>query len=286
MKKYGLIGNPISTSKSPALFIAGYSGKYVYDLIEESDFDTAYGRFLDGYEGINVTAPFKELAFQKADRLSDVCARIKATNLLVKKKNRIEAYNTDFDGIILSVIDVLLPDAGYDYYSLYGDDFSIIRKLLKSIYQKKPLAMIAGCGGAGRAAAAAAAEMGYDTVLVNRTVEKAVKIAGDMPGYGFRTAGLDRFRELFTASDLVIYTIPERISEIDGIGKECYADKEKIILEANYKNPSFREKELEMIRDCGSVYIPGRKWLAYQAFTGFRILTGETPDFVKISKVL
>ena len=65
MKKYGLIGNPISTSKSPALFNAGYSGKYVYDLIEESDFDTAYGRFLDGYEGINVTAPFKEQAFQK-----------------------------------------------------------------------------------------------------------------------------------------------------------------------------------------------------------------------------
>ena len=49
MSKYGLIGDPIATSLSPALFNAGYSGELKYDLIEGSDFDTSWKRFLDEY---------------------------------------------------------------------------------------------------------------------------------------------------------------------------------------------------------------------------------------------
>ena len=67
MKKFGLIGYPIATSGSPALFRAGYGGRYSYDLIEEPDFATAFDRFVAGYDGINVTAPFKIDAFRKAD---------------------------------------------------------------------------------------------------------------------------------------------------------------------------------------------------------------------------
>ena len=43
MAKYGLIGDPIKGSGSPALFEAAYKGvkdgEYSYDLIEGSDFD-------------------------------------------------------------------------------------------------------------------------------------------------------------------------------------------------------------------------------------------------------
>ena len=65
MKKFGLIGHPIAHSQSPALFKAGYGGKYAYDLIEGEDFEASYQNFLDSYDGINVTAPFKEKAFAK-----------------------------------------------------------------------------------------------------------------------------------------------------------------------------------------------------------------------------
>ena len=80
--KYGLIGHPIEHSLSPALFKAGYDGKYPYDLIEEQDFEKAYQRFLAEYDGINVTSPFKETALLKADIVSDECRMIGATNLL------------------------------------------------------------------------------------------------------------------------------------------------------------------------------------------------------------
>ena len=67
MSKFGLIGDPIATSLSPLLFNAGYSGELEYDLIEGNDFDASWKRFLDEYDGINVTSPFKEKAFRKAE---------------------------------------------------------------------------------------------------------------------------------------------------------------------------------------------------------------------------
>ena len=128
--KFGLIGHPIAHSLSPALFGAGYDSKYPYELIQGEDFEASYQRFLDGYDGINVTAPFKELAFAKADILSDECRLIKATNLLVKTPEGVRAYNSDFLGVRLWLQEVLHEPA-------------------------KSTVLIVGCGGAGKAAAAA-----------------------------------------------------------------------------------------------------------------------------------
>ena len=59
--RFGLIGHPINHSQSPALFAAAYpGGEHSYELIEEPDFDKAYARFLEGYDAVNVTTPFKE----------------------------------------------------------------------------------------------------------------------------------------------------------------------------------------------------------------------------------
>ena len=99
--KFGLIGHPIEHSLSPALFKAGYDGRYPYELIQTADFEEAYSRFLADYDGINVTAPFKELAIRKADILSEECKAIGATNLLVKTPEGIKAYNSDYLGLLI-----------------------------------------------------------------------------------------------------------------------------------------------------------------------------------------
>ena len=114
MKKFGLIGHPIDKSMSPALFRAGYSGKYAYDLIEGADFTASYDIFLKDYDGINVTAPFKEKACAEADILSPEVARTGAANLLVKTPEGVRAYNTDYYGVILSVADgAVVTSGGY-----------------------------------------------------------------------------------------------------------------------------------------------------------------------------
>ena len=104
--KFGLIGHPIAHSLSPALFKAGYDSRYPYQLIEGADFEDSYRRFLEGYDGINVTAPFKELAFVKADILSPECEAVGATNLLVKTPDGIKAYNSDYLGVRMWLSDV------------------------------------------------------------------------------------------------------------------------------------------------------------------------------------
>ena len=98
--KFGLIGHPIEHSLSPALFKAGYGGIYPYDLIITENFEEAYKRFLEGYDGINVTAPFKELALRKADIISEECRLVGAANILIKTPQGITAYNSDFRGLV------------------------------------------------------------------------------------------------------------------------------------------------------------------------------------------
>ena len=299
MKKFGLIGYPVKGSLSPALFLAGYHGKYRYDLIENRDFGTAYRTFLDEYDGINVTAPFKMDAFGQAGEKSEICTKTGAANLLLKDGGTISAYNTDYYGIVLSILDALIPDiGGYGWFMencIDGNDdgngnagkagfgFTPPAGLAEAFHGHEPKALIAGCGGAGRAAAAAAATLGCDTVLMNRTPEKALAIAGDMPGASFRIARSGDFPELFAECDLTIYTIPGKIEGLEQAAGHILPGSRKIVLEANYKDPSFSGKELG---DRGAMYISGRRWLLYQALTGFRIFTGENPDFEGMCKVI
>lgn len=240
--KFGLIGHPIEHSLSPALFKAGYGGLYPYDLIITEDFKEAYRRFLEGYDGINVTAPFKELALRKADIVSEECRLVGATNLLIKTPEGIAAYNSDFRGLIAI------------FKGLKGDEKTVL---------------IVGAGGAGKAAKAAAEAMGYETTVINRTQ------------YSPEIKPLSSFTEEFRKADIVIYNLPVRIPEIDMLTKaDLCPGKEKVILEANYRNPSFGHGLIQRMVTMNPLirYIDGREWLLQQAVTGYELFTGKTPD--------
>lgn len=264
MKRFGLIGHPIAHSLSPALFKAGYDGRYPYELIETSDFEYAYGRFLQEYDGINVTAPFKELAFRKADILSVECQRISATNLLIKTPEGIKAYNSDYLGVRL-----WLEEA--------------VATLFES--HSRPTTLVVGLGGAGKAAAEAARSLGFDTILMNRTI------------YGKGIRPLDDFCECFRKADIIIYNIPTAIpqlAELTDYDFRGIAEKDdrqvrpKFILEANYKNPSFDNILIDKMKQANpqSTYTSGKTWLLYQALTGYELFTGEKPDLASMSAVI
>ena len=271
MMKFGLIGHPIAHSLSPALFKAGYDGRYPYDLIEGDDFEESYSRFTEGYDGINVTAPFKELAYAKADIVSDECRLIKATNLLVRTPEGVKAYNSDLLGVRMWLKEILVTDS---------------KKTSDS-----PTVLVVGCGGAGKAAAAAAVTLGMKAVVMNRNPERAARLAEDLTGAGFNAEArpLDNFRTCFAEADIIIYNIPTPIPELAALTREDFAPgKAKFILEANYRDPSFDEELLAGMREANPLaqYTGGRTWLLYQAWTGYEIFTGEKPDLEKMSAVL
>lgn len=249
MQQFGLIGHPISHSLSPALFKAGYGGRYPYELIETPDFEEAYQIFLNEYDGINVTAPFKEMALRKADILSEECRLIGATNLLLKTTEGIKAYNSDFLGV----------------------------RLWLSRASQKSHVLIVGLGGAGKAAKAAAESLGLETVVLNRTQ------------YDETIRPLSDFREEFRKADIVIYNLPVRILELDTLTREDFTPgREKHILEANYRNPSFDKELIQKMQQANptAAYTEGKIWLLLQAVTGYEILTGEIPHESSMKEII
>ena len=276
--KFGLIGHPIAHSLSPALFRAGYDGRYPYDLIQGEDFEASYQSFIEEYDGINVTAPFKELAYAKADLPSEECRLIKATNLLIKTPEGIRAYNSDFLGVRLWLEEVL-SDPEWE------------QRLRSHSGPCQVTALVTGCGGAGKAAAAAAASLGMKVVLMNRNHDKAVSLANDLKeaGYEAEAVAISGFCRCFNEADIVIYNIPTAIPEMQQLLAEpLNSTGTKHILEANYKDPSFDEAYLKSLQELnpGVRYTGGRTWLLYQALTGYEIFTGEKPDLQKMSDVL
>ena len=217
MDKFGLIGYPIAHSLSPRLFTAAYEGKYLYELIETEDFDQAWARFLSDYKAINVTAPFKGLAYEKADWRSAECTRCGATNLCVKTDEGIKAYNSDYLGV---------------------------KSLLEEL--DRGSAAIVGYGGAGKAALAAAEDLGFDCRLYRH----------NEIGSGI-------------SADVIIYTLPKEVEGIDLL--EC-----DHLIEANYKDPCLSWYE---------GYIPGTAWHLQQAVLGYSLMTGEEPSIEPMQKV-
>ena len=198
MKRFGLIGHPVAGSLSPRLFEAAYGGRYPYNLLEGPVFEASWQRFLDGYDGINITAPFKQDAFRSVDVLSGDARLIGAVNLAVKTPEGITGYNTDVDGVVLAVQETGLPVSE---------------------------ALVVGCGGAGRAAAVAALRLGCRVTLANRTPARAAALAADLGCAWLPAADLADL-----SPDLVIYTVPGPMEGLPDF-------PEAVILEANYKTP-------------------------------------------------
>lgn len=218
--KFGLIGHPVGHSQSPRLFEEMYGGEHSYDLIDEEDFDKAWDIFIQGYDGINVTAPFKERALDKADILSPECIKTGATNLVVKTAKGTKAFNSDYLGI---------------------------KAMLKDLGLTEGVALVIGFGGAGKAAATAAADLGLDIVICNRTTSKAE---------GIRP--LEEVAILSSVADVTIYTLPVAIPALEEASFSC-------LVEANYRDPQAAGASARR-------YVPGTEWLKYQAITGFPIL--------------
>ncbi len=282
MPDFGLIGHPIEHSQSPKLFETAYHGKYGYDLIKGQYFEESYAKFLKGYKAVNVTAPFKEKAYEKADIVSGPVALTGAANILVKTPEGVSAYNSDFTGVILTVAEALFPGIIREFYGTFGSKAHVkihqfVKAQLAERYGRRPAALVAGLGGAGKAAALAAAECGFATTVMNRTAAKAEAFIKGLPEYGFRVADIQDFRKELHSADFVVYALPMALEVFAELGAEDFSAK-PLVLEANYRDPAFSGLLRARMLDAGAKYLPGNLWLVNQAVSGYSVMTGEAPD--------
>ena len=259
MPQFGLIGNPIDHSLSPKMFQKAYGNRFQYKLIERRDFESSWKRFIDAYDGINVTAPYKEPAFEKADMVTPECVKTGAANLVLKSGDITVAYNSDYRGIKLIMESIAAQD---------GKDF------------KGKNALVIGCGGAGKAAAVALLDTGMKLAVINRTRDKAQRFCEHLyPEYGeIPFAGIAETVKAFEWADVVVYALPWAIPQIYDIASA----KGKLVIEANYRKCSF---DKALVGKLGCELVSGRQWLAYQAYTGWGLMTGETPDLKSLLSV-
>ena len=274
MEEYALIGNPISHSKSPALFKAAYQNSInkelkesTYTLIQKHNIIDALTCFLSGnYKGINITAPFKEQLF--------------SPEVLELFKEYGFTFLPDKISSFLRCANILVKDDRQKELRSYNSDYMGVKSIIEIVGKQKELKHIAvvGAGGAGKAAAMAVADCGIELSVINRTnmssfctgintlfcrQNGAAHLASFCSINDYRAVSL-----VLSSTDMVIYTIPKEAGNI----REQLLANPQTLLEANYANPAFSA----LYKD-ENLYISGKEWLLRQAVPAFKIFTGAEP---------
>ncbi|AGL02068.1 shikimate dehydrogenase [Desulfoscipio gibsoniae] len=157
---YGIIGNPVSHSYSPAMQNAalralGLNGVYVpFSPGRENLVQAVAGLRALGIAGVNVTVPYKEAVIPYLDELTETAALYGAVNTIVNRQGRLTGHNTDGPGFIKD----LRKDYGHD--------------------PSRGPALVLGAGGSARAVVIALVQAGCpELALVNRNLDRARALA-------------------------------------------------------------------------------------------------------------
>jgi shikimate dehydrogenase len=154
----GVVGHPVSHSLSPvfwneALRQEGRNAVFLaFDVVPQSFGAFVAGMSAAGARGVNVTMPHKSAALEASTRHSEDAERTGAANVLVFEPGEVVAHNTDVVGVLAALGDLGIKPAG-----------------------KRVL--VAGAGGAGRAAVWALRGAGAEVLLANRTSGTAETLA-------------------------------------------------------------------------------------------------------------
>ena len=252
----GVIGWPVAHSRSPRIHGTwlnrhGLDGAYVPLAVAPENFAEAVrGLAKAGFAGANVTLPHKEAAFAVCDVVEEFARRAGAVNTLVFTPQGIEGRNTDGYGFVANLrAHGVVPSVGP--------------------------ALILGAGGAARAIAAALVDEGAQVVICNRSMERALSVAGAVPGvkvlqWKKREDAVQRASLLVNTTSLgMVGNPPLEMSLENAPPWLAVAD----IVYAPLKTPLLAEATARGLRT-----VEGLGMLLHQAVPGFAAWFGVTPQ--------
>ena len=191
MRTYAVFGFPVRHSLSPwihAYFARIFQRRIVYSAHapQPGQFAAAARDFFAaGGRGLNITAPFKKDGLLFAARASAFARRAGAANVLSAAADGISAHNTDGAGLIKDIT----------------QNWGI------SVSGKKVL--IAGAGGAARAAALALAGQDAKITVAARRLEAAAELAKTADGAALELAKLAEYGAEYGGKyDIILNTVP------------------------------------------------------------------------------
>jgi shikimate dehydrogenase len=260
VRRAGLIGNPVSHSRSPQMHNAAFSHLGIdarYELWETAA-DEIGGRVeslrAEEILGANVTVPHKQLVLPHCDRLTDTARRVGAVNTIIPNDGELIGDNTD----------------------VYGFARSVREALVDSVPEH---ALLLGAGGAARGVIVAMHGLGVRRLTVaNRTQAKALELAADLmiPGeleiYGVGLDSLDG--ELLENVDLLVNSTSIGWHDDESPLKSAHLDlldQAALVVDLTYRETAL----LKAARVRGNRVLDGTGMLLYQGVRAFELWTGR-----------
>ena len=246
MKKFAVCGEPIKHSISPIIF---------KQLFQNNDFYAHYNRILTAkpedaiylfeqlnLDGMNVTAPLKHSIKKFCSNCTDDAEKIDAVNTIVKHNEKILGFNTDWEGVLLS---------------LKNENIDLNNQKILVI-------------GAGNAAAAAIYGIkmfnpNSNISILNKSEHNAKQLAEkfNIPFFVSEQPTTKHISNF----DLMIITIPVAENYL----KNVDFSKNSILFFANYTNREY----FNFLRAKNHNLILGEKWLVNQAIPSFEYFYGN-----------
>jgi len=259
----GIIGDPLSHTKSPAMHEAAFAetgvpGRYLsFPLKTEELEDFLQVAVEYDLRGFNVTIPHKESIIPLLDRLDPSADRVRAVNTVLIESGEFIGHNTDVHGI-----EMTFKESG--------------------IQPKGKRALVVGAGGAARACCAFLSSAGAKVSVYNRTREKAEALARSFRNC--RTTDLDSIS--IDEHDIIINCTP--------VGMKGFPDEMSVppaalregqfVMDTVYNPP-----ETRLLREAkarGAVVANGERMLVHQALRSFELWTAKVPSYEVMARAV
>ncbi len=275
MKKLAVLGHPIGHTLSPIMHNAsikalGLDSQYEYGKLDVSP-DQLLSRLAqlpsEGYAGVNLTIPLKEVAFKGLSKLADSARILGAVNTVEFSADGMIGHNTD----------------GYGFLKALEEAFG------KTV--KGDSVFVLGCGGAGRAVALMAAINGAKSLTLAdldavRVASLTVEIRRVAPQVEIFQA-LERLGQIESCrqADLIIQASPVGMKKVDSslLPREAFRKGQRAFdLIYMYPETDF----LRIAKAAGAQISNGLGMLLHQGAKAFNIWTGIEPDIGAMREAL
>ena len=256
---YGVVGDPIAHSLSPAIMNAAFRRENVNAV-----YLTLHAKTLKDLltcvreipiHGISVTMPYKEAILPHLDNTDSHTTKIGACNTVVRAQDgKLYGFNTDASGIVRP-----------------------LERRLNTLEGARILVL--GAGGAARAAVFGLKERGSEVYILNRSAAPAKKLAHRAHARIMKRADLKKL-----AFDVIINATPV------GMGNTRESPLHENEINARYVfdmvyDPA-ETRLLKLAKERGAQVIPGIEMFVHQAARQFEIWTGKPAPWDEMLRVV
>jgi 3-dehydroquinate dehydratase/shikimate dehydrogenase len=256
---YGVVGDPIAHSLSPAIMNAAFRRENVNAVYLALHAKTLKDLLSCVKEipihGLSVTMPYKEAVLPHLDNTDSHTTKIGACNTVVRAQDgKLYGFNTDAAGIVRP-----------------------LERRLNTLEGARIL--VIGAGGAARAAVFGLKERGCEVYILNRSLAAAKKLAHQARARIMKRPDLKKL-----AFDVIINATPVGMGNTRETPLQDKEINARYVFDMVYDPAETRL--LKLAKERGAQVIPGIEMFVHQAARQFEIWTGKPAPFDEMLRVV